>query len=117
MIMKNLHPRLRREDRTVRAMIEIYCRHHHSSDGLCEECLNLYDYSRERLIKCPFQEGKTTCAKCPVHCYNRIMRKKIREIMRYSGPRMLYRHPVAAVRHVIDGRRKNPIKTIKNNRG
>jgi len=113
--MKKLHPRLRREDSTVRAMIEIYCRRHHSSDGLCKECSNLYDYARERLIKCPFQEGKTTCARCPVHCYNTGMRKKIREIMRYSGPRMIYKHPLAAIRHVIDGRRKKPIKSpVKN---
>jgi hypothetical protein len=28
--------------------------------------------------------------------------------MRYAGPRMLLRHPVLAVMHVVDGRRPAP---------
>jgi hypothetical protein len=34
------------------------------------------------------------------------MRERVREVMRYSGPRMLTRHPVLAVAHLVDGRRK-----------
>jgi hypothetical protein len=105
----SMHSRIKRESKTVKVMIELYCRKHHSSNELCSECLNLLGYAQRRLEKCPFQEGKTTCAKCPVHCYSPDMREKIREIMRYSGPRMLYRHPIAAVRHLIDGRRKKPV--------
>jgi hypothetical protein len=30
--------------------------------------------------------------------------------MRYAGPRMLLRHPILAVRHIIDGLRKQPIQ-------
>ena len=59
---------------------------------------------------CPFGEGKTTCARCPVHCYRKDMREKIRQVMRYSGPRMVYRHPVMAARHLMDGRRKEPLE-------
>ncbi len=29
------------------------------------------------------------------------MREKIRAVMRFSGPRMIFHHPVAAVRHVL----------------
>ena len=29
------------------------------------------------------------------------MREKIRTVMRYSGPRMLGKHPIAAIRHLI----------------
>jgi hypothetical protein len=29
-------------------------------------------------------------------------------VMRYTGPRMMWRHPVLAVRHVLDGRRPAP---------
>jgi hypothetical protein len=68
------------------------------------------NYALERLKKCPFQGGKTTCAKCPVHCYKPKMREKIRIVMRYSGPRMLYHHPVLAIFHLIDSRRKQPIQ-------
>ena len=107
--------RISREAMTVQVMITLYCRHHHNkSGGLCSECTNLRNYALERLRKCPFQEGKTTCAKCPVHCYSSEMREKIREVMRYSGPRMTYRHPVLALFHFIDRMRKKPIPDIDN---
>ena len=93
-------------------MIELYCRRHHSRKELCDECAELLQYARQRLEKCPFGEGKTTCAKCPAHCYKPDMRQKIRLVMRYSGPRMLLRHPVMAFRHLLDGRRKTPYKPV-----
>lgn len=108
--MKQRNPRMAREIRTIHAMIEIYCRAHHgdrrTQDGLCAECGGLLDYAELRLDKCPFQEHKTTCANCPVHCYKPSMREKVKEIMRYSGPRMTFRHPVLALFHLLDGRRK-----------
>jgi hypothetical protein len=100
-----------RERKTVEAMIDLCCHGLHlSADGLCPDCLALQEYARERLQKCPFQEGKTTCAKCPVHCYKPEMRERIRAVMRYAGPRMLYRHPIMAVQHMIDGRRAEPVR-------
>jgi len=93
----------------VAVMIAMYCHEQHASKELCAECRELLSYSQERLQKCPFQEGKTTCAKCPVHCYKPAMREKIRTVMRYSGPRMMYHHPVMAIMHLIDGRRQEPI--------
>ncbi len=71
------HPRITRERKTVEAMIGIYCQDRHGTgNGLCPECEVLRDYARQRLQKCPFQEGKTTCAKCPVHCYKPDMREQ-----------------------------------------
>jgi hypothetical protein len=107
--MTHHHPRMTRELKTVEAMIELYCRERHANGhGLCAECQALLGYARQCLQKCPFQEGKTTCARCPVHCYRRDMRAQIRAVMRYAGPRMLYRHPIMTVQHVMDGRRKEP---------
>lgn len=103
------HPRIAREQRTVEAMIGLQCRDlHGTADGLCEECGALRDYALERLNRCPFQEGKTTCAKCPVHCYRPAMRERIRAVMRYAGPRMLSRHPILTVWHLVDGLRRAP---------
>jgi len=102
----NLPPRLQREYKTVEAMISIFCNGHHESENICSDCRELRDYALVRLQKCPFGEDKTTCAKCPVHCYKPVMRNKIREVMRYAGPRMIYRHPVMAIQHLLDGRRK-----------
>lgn len=104
-----LHPRMTREGKTVAVMIDLYCRSHHRVDTPCPECLELLVYAKGRLEICPFQEGKTTCAKCSVHCFKPAMREKIRTVMRYSGPRMLRRHPIMAVRHLIDQSRKEPV--------
>jgi hypothetical protein len=99
-------PRIRREKRTVEAMVRMYCRGHHGKRaGLCEGCAALLDYAHARLDGCRFGEGKTTCARCAVHCYRPEMRERIRAVMRWAGPRMLLRHPVMAVRHVVDGTR------------
>ena len=108
--MSNKHPRINRESHTIASMIQLYCRERHSSDILCPECTMLMKYARKRLDKCPYQAGKTTCAKCPVHCYKPDTREKIKAVMRYSGPRMLYRHPVLTVYHFIDKLRKEPLR-------
>ena len=52
--------------------------------------------------KCPHMETKTFCSCCKTHCYKPDMKQKIKEVMRYSGPRMLFHHPVLAVKHVIE---------------
>jgi len=110
--MDDVHPRIARERRTVKAMIRLTCEGEHGGeDGLCPECDALLDYALERLERCPFQQGKTTCADCPIHCYHPSKREEIRAVMRYAGPRMLIRHPILAVRHIIDGLRKQPIQS------
>ena len=92
-------------------MFKIYCRKKHGSrDELCSSCRELENYSLDRLDHCPFQEGKTTCVNCPVHCYKSDMRTRIRDVMRFSGPRMLLAHPILTVRHYLDNRRKHPLK-------
>jgi hypothetical protein len=97
--------RLERERRTVDAMIGIYCRAHHGSSGSpCHDCSQLMAYAHQRVSRCRFGEGKPTCANCPVHCYRPDMRERIRQVMRYSGPRMLLRHPYLAMMHLRDGR-------------
>jgi hypothetical protein len=99
----------RREWRTLDAMIRMHCRAHHGSAELCAECEALSAYARRRLERCVFGDAKPTCANCVVHCYRGDMRERVREVMRWAGPRMLLRHPVLAIRHLlIDGRRPAP---------
>ena len=95
-----------REKETVSLMIAIYCRKKHGCKELCVECAALDAYARQRSDKCPFMETKTFCSNCKVHCYKKDMREKIREVMRYSGPRMIFHHPVMAIRHVIESRKE-----------
>lgn len=104
--------RIHRESRTVAAMIRLYCRHHHGlahHGRLCDSCRELLIYCDVRLDRCPYGEGKTTCVQCPVHCYQPAMRERIKEVMRFAGPRMLTRHPILSLYHFIDGRRKTPM--------
>ena len=104
------HPRMEREERTVGAMIRLYCAGQHGGSGLCSECRELLDYARLRLARCPFQEGKTSCGNCRVHCYKPDMRERAREVMRTAGPRMPIRHPFMALWHLLDGLRKEPLR-------
>jgi ATP-dependent helicase YprA (DUF1998 family) len=103
--IKKRENRLRREKETIRKMARIFCKaHHQTKEGLCEECRALLSYALERIDKCPYQEGKPVCSACPIHCYTPAMREKIRQVMRYAGPRMLLRHPILAVLHLLEGR-------------
>jgi len=96
-------------------MIRLYCRDlHGTKTDLCSACLELLTYSTERLAQCPFQQGKTTCARCPVHCFRSAMRGKIQAVMRQAGPRMPYRHPFLALCHFLDSRRSQPVKPREN---
>jgi hypothetical protein len=106
-------PRLRREQSTIEAMLHIWCDAHplHSrsrSGELCAACEGLFDYASYRLVKCPYGEGKPTCKKCPIHCYTRDRREQMHEVMRFAGPRMLLRHPVLAIPHLLDEKREPP---------
>jgi hypothetical protein len=96
--------RLAREWRTIELMVRIYCRDHHETE-LCPECQGLLDYASVRLDRCRFGAEKPTCAKCPVHCYQKERREQVRVVMRYAGPRMLWEHPILSLRHWVDGMR------------
>jgi len=103
---ENRLQRLSRERETIASMITLYCRgRHNPQDGLCPECVALQDYAFRRLDRCPFGPEKPTCAKCPIHCYKPEMRAKVKEVMRYAGPRMVLHHPVLSLLHQIDSLR------------
>ncbi|MGB5832964.1 MAG: nitrous oxide-stimulated promoter family protein [Thiohalocapsa sp.] len=94
--------RIQREKRTIAAMLEIYCRDHHSTNEPCADCANLLRYARQRLDNCVFGESKMPCNHCSVHCYSTKMRSRIVEVMRYSGPRMTLRYPMLSLLHMLD---------------
>lgn len=106
--MNRTESKREREKKTVALMIRLYCRKKHGTGRreLCPECQALTEYAMLRSDKCPFMETKTFCSNCKVHCYQPKMREKIREVMRFSGPRMLLYHPVMAVRHVVESKKE-----------
>lgn len=100
--------RKKRQDeiRIVTQMIRLYCHGQHrgavrDAGGLCSKCRALSDYAAKRTAVCPFMETKTFCSACSVHCYAPEMKERIREVMRYAGPRMLLHHPAATIRHAV----------------
>jgi YbgA-like uncharacterized protein len=109
-----LPPRLDRERRTVRAMVRLSCElRRHAPGHTCSECAELSAYADLRLEKCPYGVAKPTCVNCPIHCYKPTMRERMKDVMRLSGPRMLARHPILAIRHVLDGRKPAPPRPLR----
>ena len=107
MSKQKIESKREREKRTVSLMIRIYCKKKHGTKkGLCPECEALDAYARMRSDKCPFMETKTLCSNCKVHCYKADMREKIRAVMRFSGPRMIFSHPIMAIGHVIESKKE-----------
>jgi len=105
--------RLTREKNTVKDMIGIYClKHHKTSAPLCPECDELLTYALKKIDKCRYSYRKPVCSKCTTHCYTKEMQERIRAVMRYSGPKMLTRHPVLAVFHFIDAARHVNIENV-----
>jgi hypothetical protein len=100
--------RIAREKLTIRKMITLYQRQSPDAVGDAEHYDALYAYAEKRLDKCVFGEEKPACKQCPVHCYQPVKREEMKAIMRWAGPRMLWRHPVLTVRHLIDDKRPVP---------
>ena len=108
-----------KEQKTVTLMIQLYCRKNHKEafkaykskgglipekDFLCDECRDLAEYAKQRSQHCPYiaKGTKTFCSSCKTHCYKPEYREKIRKVMRYSGPRMIFFMPGLCIKHVID---------------
>ena len=87
------HSKREREKAMVSEMIALYCKKRHHTHGmLCPDCAALRDYACQRSDRCPFMEPE--------------MREKIRAVMRFSGPRMIFHHPILAIRHVIETKKE-----------
>lgn len=104
--MDKVEKKRQKEQYVVEEMIRLYCRKNHPKakrqKGLmCPECQELLNYARLRSKKCPFMKEKTFCANCKVHCYKPEMREQIRQVMRFSGSKMLLYHPVLAIWHLV----------------
>lgn len=99
-----------KEKKLIPKMILIFCRSKHkikrkfegvSGNEICEDCKKLRDYALLRLEKCPFKENKQFCNFCKIHCYNPDMREKIKNVMKFVGPRLLLSHPFFTISHAL----------------
>ena len=110
--MDKVEKKRQKEQYVVEEMIRLYCRKNHPKEKRqegkkCPDCQRLSDYAKQRSQKCPFMEEKTFCANCKVHCYKPEMREQIRQVMRFSGPRMLLYHPFLAIWHLVCSKKES----------
>lgn len=117
-------PKTRADTRLLGDFTGIYCRGKHRgversrlvSDGVtvgvygsrppvvCDQCAELLRYAEVRRASCP-KDPKPFCSTCDTHCYKTDMRERMREIMRYSGPRsMFHGYAIQGIRHLIETR-------------
>ncbi|MEG0461742.1 MAG: nitrous oxide-stimulated promoter family protein [Gordonibacter sp.] len=100
-----------REKRTISQMVVLYCAGNHEAatrtetahcgEAICPACLAIDANAVLRTERCRKMDEKTSCEQCGNHCYKPEDRERIRAVMRYAGPRMMGRHPVAALRHLM----------------
>lgn len=91
--------------RLIGKFVEVYCAGRHGETAravqelpaglggrsLCAECVKFMQYAVARRLKCPLEEEKPTCKRCRIHCYAPQQREMIREIMAYSGKKLILR--------------------------
>ena len=96
----------------VSRMVHCYCegQHHVARGALCDECSALLSYVEQRLARCPYGTEKPNCKDCPIHCYRPAERQRIKEVMRYAGPRLLGRGDFGAIKHLLHALKKPPGK-------
>ena len=90
--------------RTLEAMGRMYCKKFHQDAakdeaGLCTECRQTVNATAQRTQACPFNhEGN--CQDCPIKCQRGDAQDRIKAIMKYSAPRMLFAHPAMTLRYL-----------------
>lgn len=105
--------RIEREKMTIQRMIALYQRRCPGAlaDNAHYQALNAY--ADKRLDKCVFGENKPACKQCPVHCYQPAKREEMKQIMRWAGPRMLWRYSPSAGRQAPGAGATGKIPTEK----
>ena len=96
----NIEKKRQQEKKIITKMIHLYCLHNNDiNEQELLECALL------RIQKCPMMATKTFCKHCHIHCYQKEKQEQIKRVMRYSGPRMIFYHPILALRHALKNRR------------
>ena len=93
--------RIEKEKRIMEFMVRLYCSKKEKNNELCDSFKELIEYSKKRLDNCPYGNKKPSCKRCHKHCYIKEYRENIREVMRYSGPRIILYKPLEFIRHLV----------------
>ena len=111
---------LRRDLKTLAMFIHIYCKYKHSglvrapvqlkthdvravagrSIVCCDECRKLLAHAFTKRSHCPM-DPKPMCKHCPSHCYAPHYRDQIRQVMKYSGKKLLFSGRLDYLYHLL----------------
>lgn len=103
--METLTKLQQKDIKLIGKFVEVYCVGKHGSiertqfslpaglgeRRLCPECSTFMQYAVTRRLKCPLEAEKPTCKHCRIHCYNKANLEKVKEIMAYSGKKLMLR--------------------------
>ena len=125
---KTLSPRTRKDLRTLSLFINIYCRgknhptrhlltlNHLDNNLLCDKplhlctaCTKLLHHSIIKRTHCP-QDPKPACKDCSTPCDSAAYRLQIREVMRFSGWRLLLTGRLDYLFHLLKRPQKSHAK-------
>lgn len=108
--MEQLTQKQQKDVKVLIRFIELYCRSKHgerkaanfpgveATANVCGDCEALIAYAIMKRKKCPL-DPKPSCKHCHIHCYSKDFREKIREVMAFSGRKMLMRGRVDMLWH------------------
>jgi hypothetical protein len=104
---------------TLMKFVGIFCRENHSGEKipfsfklldikeiekkevpLCPDCTKLLTYGLTMRMKCP-HDPKPMCKKCVTQCYHGDYKKKIREVMKFSGFHMIKHGRIDMLYHYL----------------
>jgi len=97
-IMNN---RLDTEKKIFEKMVLIYCKKKHKYDSACMDCREIIKYGHNKINNCIHGKEKPFCSKCTVHCYEKNIKEKVKDIMIFSGPRIFFYHPIVSLKHFL----------------
>ncbi len=102
------HRTLHKDLKTLAKFVDVYCRHQHPgvlkrpvamkhldvtalmgrTIHLCPSCTRLVTHAMIKRTSCPL-DPKPQCKHCTSHCYHPTYRRKIQEVMRFSGMKLV----------------------------
>lgn len=111
---------IQRDLKTLALFIDLYCRYRHADAPktsvqlktydvqaiagrpvmLCPQCFKLLAHAWVKRSHCPMHP-KPACKHCPSHCYQPSYRAQIREVMKYSGKKLLLRGRLDYLYHLL----------------
>ena len=111
--METMTKHQQKDIRLIAKFVEVFCQGRHGGierpafhlpaglgeRGLCPDCAAFMEYAIAKRLKCPLEAEKPTCKRCRIHCYAKAEREKVREIMAWSGRRLMLRGRLDYVWH------------------